>query len=267
MSISFGNEDKSWAQYGLIQSPVLFKNEETPYKAIIRNGELIKILGRGYELFPNEEAIQMANSAAELTALHPFPIKAYGLKTEDNILYNKEETKIRAIYTYDNVEKVDGDKVNLGVNIFNSIDGSSSFGCGLFTFRGICSNGVIFGYEKLFSMKRMHTIGLNKILDDMKNRMITVMEKGQDVIETYRHMAEQKLTKQLIAKILKSRLSKRVLPDYITEEEATLPDLTQWDLYNDITEQIWHNEKAGLHTKTFQFDTLHRVMPIQVRRI
>jgi hypothetical protein len=264
--IRFGDPDTTWRQYGLLQYPIIFSDEDSPYKAIVRKGELVKILGRGYELFPNEEALKLANQASDLVGLHPFTVSAPGLRTDGHVIFNEDETRMRAIYTLGRVEKVDGDEVNVGVNVFNSIDGSSSFGCGLFTFREICSNGVILGYEKIFQVKRIHTKGLSRVLEEMKTRMIYTMERGLDVLEGYRRMAQEKVTEKLVDRILNSRLSLKVLPNYIKEEEATLPDLNQWQLYNDITELIWHNADAGLHTKTFQFNTLHRAMPLQVRR-
>jgi len=264
--ISFGEPDKTWQQYDLLQYPILYSEDDTAYKAIVRDGDLIKILGQGYELFPNEEALKLADQAAALVGLKPFNVSAPGLRTEENVIYNDTATRMRAIYAVGKVHRVDGEEVNLGVNVFNSIDGSTSFGCGLFTFRSICGNGVILGYERIFSAKRMHTRGLSKLLGDMKARIILVMERGLDVLESYRRMAQEKVTERLVDRILRSRLSLKVLPGYVKEEEAKLPDINQWQLYNDVTELIWHNEDAGLHTKTFQFNTLHRVMPLQVRR-
>ena len=47
MSIRFGDPDATWRQYRLLQYPVVFDDEDTPYKAIVRDGELVKILGQG----------------------------------------------------------------------------------------------------------------------------------------------------------------------------------------------------------------------------
>ena len=268
MKIRFGEPDTTWRQYGLEQYPIIFADGETPYKAIVRDGGLVRILGLGYELFPNEEALKLADQAAELAGLRPFSVGlAPGLRTEGHVIFSEGETRMRAIYTPGKIEKINGEEVNVGVYVYNSIDGSTSFGCGLFTFREICGNGVILGYEKIFQVKRIHTKGLSRVLEEMKARMVLVMEKGLDIVESYRRMAQEKVTEKLVDRILKSRLSLKVLPDYITQEEVQLPDLSQWQLYNDITELIWHNADAGLHTKTFQFNTLHRVIPLQVRRV
>jgi hypothetical protein len=93
------------------------------------------------------------------------------------------------------------------------------------------------------------------------------MDQSISLLETYRRMAATKVTDKFITKILKSRLPAKVLPDYLKEEEAKLPNITEWQLYNDITELIWHNEKTGLHSKTFQFNTLHSITPLTPRRV
>jgi hypothetical protein len=54
------------------------------------------------------------------------------------VVFNRDETRMRAIYMLGRVERLDWDEVNVGVNVFNSIDGSSSFGCGLPSPSGRC---------------------------------------------------------------------------------------------------------------------------------
>jgi len=267
MQIAFGEPDTTWAKYGLEELPIMFAGRDTPYKAIVRNEKLVKILGRGYELFPNEEALKIADEAAKLVGLEPMAIEAPGLTVDGNVLLDKDAIRVRALYHLGRVEKIDGEEVNVALNVFNSIDGSTAFGCGIFTYRYICGNGVIYGKEKVLDIRRVHTKGLQTVVQDLKARMVLMLERGVDVLDSYRRMTEERVTEKLIDRILRTRLPKRVLPDYITEEEVILPDLTQWQLYNDITEAIWHNADTGLHTKTFQFNTLHKVTPLQVRRL
>jgi hypothetical protein len=63
--------------------------------------------------------------------------RAPGLRT-GGVVFNRDETRMRAIYMLGRVERLDWDEVNVGVNVFNSIDGSSSFGCGLPSPSGRC---------------------------------------------------------------------------------------------------------------------------------
>jgi len=92
------------------------------------------------------------------------------------------------------------------------------------------------------------------------------MERAPAILDAYRRLAEQKITERLIERLKKSRLSKKVLPDYITVDEISPEalNLSRWELYNDITEAIWHNLKAGMRTKTFQFKVLHQVMEVRI---
>ena len=267
MEINFGEPYMAWKQYGLEQYPIQVDGKDTNYKAIFKDNGLVKVLGKDYELFPNEEALKIADAAASLAGLTPFAPKTFGVRAEGHMLYNKQETKMRAIYTPGKIQRVVGEEVIVGVNVFNAIDGSSSFGCGIFTFRSICSNGVIFGYEEVMSLRRIHTKGLQAAIEDMKAKMVLVMEQGTSLLETYRRMAAVKVTEKFIDRILSSRLPAKVLPYYLKEEEAKLPDITEWQLYNDVTELIWHNEKTGLHSKTFQFNTLHSIIPLTPRRV
>lgn len=262
MEISFEKPDDTWSRYGLAEFPVLINNRETRYKAIARGNKLVTIVGKGYYLYPNEEALKIADKAAKLVGLQPFQATVAGLKSEGHALYNQGRTQMRALYLTPENHKVDGDKVNVGVNVFNSIDGSTSFGCSLFTFREICSNGVIFGKETVFSVRRIHTVGLEKAIETLKTRILRTMEQASDLLADYKLMAQMKVTEELVERLKKSRLPKRILPDYIQEEEAEIPNLTQWQLYNDITEAIWHNARTGLKSKAFQYKTLHAAMEV-----
>jgi hypothetical protein len=82
-------------------------------------------------------------------------------------------------------------------------------------------------------------------------------------------MAAEKVTDEIIQKIKKSRISNKVLPEYLAAKVPTVEttDLTQWKVYNDVTEAIWHNAKSAMKTKLFQFQTLHQIMPLEVRAI
>jgi hypothetical protein len=266
--ISFGTADDAWKQHGLQELPVRYNGGKTPFKAITRHGEFVTILGRGYYLFPNEEAFKLATQAADLVGLKPFAPKGLDgtkrLRQQGNVFYNREQTLMHAWYAPPKTYDVEGEQMHIGCDVVNSIDGSTSFGCSVFTYRGICANGVIFGYRELAGFKRMHTKGMENILGNLKTRMVSVMDTALATLERYQELAENPVTTALVEKIRKSRLPKKVLPDYLqpdAAEEAAL-GFTEWQLYNDITQEIWHNAKTGLRTKTFQFATLHRALKV-----
>jgi len=269
MQFSLGKPDETWQKYGLTQAPILFNNAKTPYKAIIREGKLISILGKNYFLLPNEEVLELATQAAEMAGLQPFTeggVRSRAMIKHGHIFYNKDKTVMHAWFApKNNTIEVNGEKMHIGCNVINSIDGSTSFGCSVFTFRHICSNGVIFGYKQISGVRHIHTKSLGNIVKQLKTMMLQIMDKGNETIEKYRLLAEQEVTENLIEKIRKSRLPKKILPDYITNPEEVainLSDLTKWELYNDITEAIWHNSSSGLKTKQFQFQTLHQILKV-----
>lgn len=262
--LSFGDPDQTWQRHGLLEYPVTFNDSPSKYKAVVRKGELVAILGRGYKLLPNEEALRIAEEAAELAGLQRFK-----QGPDQGTIYNKKATRMHAWFApQEGAHPINGEQVHVGVSIKNAIDGSSAFSCGAFTYRMLCSNGVLLGYRQLPGfITRMHTKGLEKVIENLKNRMIRVMDQAHDIIRRYRQMTAQEATEKLAEAIKQSRLSKKVLPEYLKAEEPTveITELTEWHIYNDITELIWHNADAGIKTKTYQFQRLHRIMPLRVK--
>jgi len=267
MKIEFGRSETEWAQYGFAEPMIVFNGEETGFKAIVKEDRLIKVLTDRYHLYPNEEALKVANKAAKLAGLRRFTADTPGMRNEKHVVYSNDGNRMRALFMLKGDHKVDSEVVNLGVNVYNSIDGTTSFGAGLFTFREMCSNGVIWGKQDIRTVRHAHTIGLAKVIEAMKGAMVLLMEEAIGVVESYRRMAQVKVQEDLVNRLNDSYLSKKILPEYVTEKEVALPDVTEWDLYNDVTEAIWHNEKTGLKSKAFQFTTLHKIMPLVPRRI
>lgn len=267
--ISFGQPDDAWKQHGLQELPVRYNGGKTPFKAITRHGQFVTILGRGYYLFPNEEALTLATQAADLVGLQPFAPKGLDgtkrLRQQGNVFYNREQTLMHAWFAPPTTHDVQGEQMHIGCDVVNSIDGSTSFGCSVFTYRSICANGVIFGYRELAGFKRTHTKGMEHVVSGLKTRMVRVMDTALATLERYQQLAANPVTDALVAKIHNSRLPNKVLPDYLQEDAAEDAALgfTEWQLYNDITQAVWHNSNTGLRTKTFQFATLHRALKVQ----
>lgn len=274
-SLSFGNPDLTWQQYGIEQSPILFNGAKTAYKAVIRNGEIVSIVSNQYRLLPNEEAVKLADQAASLAGLVPFHEFSgdWFVRMDSHVIQDRDGRRVHALYAIDKSFDVNGEKMHLGVGVHNSIDGSTGFGCGIFTFRHACANMVwagMKGYEQAFDERqtieylyKRHTKGLETFMGGLKNAIVTVMDKANIILETYQQLAETAVTQEFLEKLRKSRLPDKVLPDYIAKpEESTVNpvSLTQWQVYNDITAAIWHNAKSGLKTKDFQFRTLHAII-------
>lgn len=134
------------------------------------------------------------------------------------------------------------------------------------------------GYTQEFDQRRTldyiykkHTASLKELKDNLKEAILKVMEKADNIIRSYEEMAQRKITEELLQKIKNSTLPRKLLPDYLQldEEQTTLIEVnghTEWDIYNDLSANIWHNTKTDVATKNTQFRVLHRVLPLVVRQ-
>lgn len=273
--LSFGTPDKTWAKYGFSENPIIY-GKATGYKAILRQDQLVAILGANYALLPNEEALTITNEAAALAGFQPFKAKTLASK-----ITNQRDTQMRLFYTKpDSWADVDGEKVSVGLSVRNSIDGSTGFGIGTFSYRSICSNGVIFGYKNLqqaegfeqtvLSIQKKHSKGLRVVIENLKNTIVTIMDNANIVLERYNEMAERKATLELIEKLTKTKLPKNVFPaTWINPESRTAifseGSLTEWNVYNELTAAIWHSPKASVESKEDNYVQLHRIMQVTQR--
>jgi hypothetical protein len=278
--ISAGKRDKKWKQYGIEQIPIKLNGEDTTHRVLAKHGEFVGIVGKHYRVLPNELALELADESARLTNMQPVTgilDSAMGYKGmnyfNDNQHVIQNKWKMHAFYDTGREVDINGGGLKLGVALHNSIDGSMGFNVGIFTFRYICSNMVFVGFkgaslqgQTLDYLYGRHTQSLRKLIDELQVRIMTIMEKAHLIVDAYEEMARVKATEELIKKIRASRISDKVLPEYMKLEELQLKDLTQWNVYNDITEAIWHSPKANLDTKMTYMDQLHRVMPVIPRR-
>lgn len=271
MSLVFGSPDRAWERYDILQYPLVFNSKETRAKAIVRGEDLISIAGKGYTLLPNEEALKLADEAAELVGFKKFSERLTNGNWESgnvrgHVLCNEKDTQMHALYVAQDVDPtMRGDSdLYVGVDVQNSIDGRKSFGVGIFSFRSACKNGVIFGKKEIESVRHPHTAKLKDVISQLKNLFVMQMDKAKLIREGYQELATEKATRKLLEALSKTRIPTKVLPEYIKDpEQSTLiTDLTVWDVYNDVTEAIWHNAKTDLPAKEFQFNQLHKVVPL-----
>jgi len=281
-TFSLGTPDETWSKYDLHEHPIQFNGKPTTVKAILRGeDQLVSIAGKGYQLLPNEEALKIANQAAELTGFVPFFEKmkdsAWTLgKPSGNILCNGKNTQMHAFYVPKEIEveldhrsraghqiyTLRGEQVHVGVDVVNSIDGKKSFGVGTFSFRSICKNGVLFNSQNLGGVKHAHTISLKPVIEQLKTLFVQQMDHAREIFEGYQRLASEKVTTELIERLKKARLPSKVFPDYIQNDQPAPADTSKWDLYNDLTAGIWHNNENDVTGKEFQFNQLHRALPV-----
>ncbi|MDD5263858.1 MAG: DUF932 domain-containing protein [Candidatus Bipolaricaulis sp.] len=293
-SIGLGKPDETWAKHNLYQYPITFNGAPTRAKMIIRDRvkedatsgtfndveELIAIAGQGYNLLPNEEVLDVANQAAKLAGFEPFFERLtkgdWSLgKVNGHVLCNNKETQMHALYIPKETNKHNweetevGKVVRVGVDVVNSIDGKKSFGIGLFSFRAACTNGVLFGGKQETAVHYAHTKSLSSVVEQLKTLFVQQMDNARLILENYQRLNREKLQKKDVELLQRVRLPEKILPAYVADEEQVkqeaFKDVTKWTAYNDITAQIWHNPKNDLTGKEFQFNQLHKAIPVTLR--
>jgi len=202
-TLTFGNPNGEWSQYGLYETPVVVNGLVSGYKAITQGSDLVCVVSDQYKLIPNQEAVKVADQAAELAGLVPFDkFSGEWLQRLDNhVITDHGKHRVHALYASNQPYQVQGEKMHIGVGVHNSIDGSTSFGCGIFTFRHACANMVLAGmrgYTQEFDQRKTiegiykrHTAGLTPVITSLKNAILGIMEKANILIETYNKMANR----------------------------------------------------------------------------
>jgi len=282
ISLTSGQPDDTWSQYNLAEVPLLLNGEQTKYKAILQAGEIAQIATNQYHVLPNEEAVKIADATAAQMGLVPFDefTGSWFQRLDDHVI--RDGFKVHALYALNEPYNVNGDEMHIGVGVHNSIDGTTSFGAGVFTFRNACRNMVLAGskgYHQDFDQRKTleyvykrHTAAIDPVVGQLSHIISDIMDRAVDIIESYKKMAKQNADNQYLedlqTRLLRSRLPAKVYPSYLLAEpeKATVLNAkpeTIWDVYNDITANIWHNQSTNMRIKIFQFDHLHKVIPLQ----
>lgn len=236
LRIEFGKIDETWAKYGLVEAQILYNGKPSQYKGIIKDGKLVAILGAAFKLVPNEEVVRIGDQVAGEVGAKPFKVRY----ARTNYLLNKAKTRVYAQYIMPRGFDIDGkDRVYVGFSLQNGIDGSLAFGASGFTFRSVCENGVFMGYRQIARFYRKHTKGFEIDFDSVKKAVENVLEETRSAIKAYRKLVRMELNEEIAEAIAKSKLPRKVLPDYIETEKDKLvrwdSSKTLWTVYNDIT--------------------------------
>ena len=295
LTLRVGTLSPTWANYGLTETPLLLSKggafEPSKYKLILKgkqnkpeiNSELIAILSKEYELFPNEELAKVMDRWATEN----------GFKRKEDSRYTYMGSHGNAQFlTYLPRDEKDGsyyigdrkDQVRLGFCARNSIDGSVGFGLDVFTFRGLCWNGAIvmtregsraFNQYQIAEkadakLHHKHTSGLQEIVKNLDRYVAELHEVGEGVIAYYRHLATQRFNREIAEALNKTILPKKYLEHNGTmtfedkKQKKTLVSIDSkadmWTVYNSLSEAIWHQTSTDMRSKFQYFGVTHDVL-------
>ena len=143
-----------------------------------------------------------------------------------------------------------GDDVALGLQFWNSYDGSTSFSMRYMLYRLACLNGMTFsdtfnsyrfkhspsseGWDQIIldNSKRINDSTMNGSLEEVLNKM-TNLSKREISVDSLAHIRDNELEK------LPAGTWGEVMDHFLLEE----PENTAWDLLNAGTNVLWHKEK------------------------
>lgn len=292
-------KDDTFPEYGLKTVPVLNNGNDTGRRFIFRDNEFVADVTSRYNLIPNEKVLEIADEIADELGAEPFCDfdGDWYMELDDHAVTDREGRRLHAMYAWSE-DTVQGDEMQYGFIVHNSIDKSLGFSVGLFTFRHACSNMVWMAAGKgqnrgmdfddrnvLESYYHKHTSGLETEASEVKELIRQTVGKIPEVHETYEEWAQTGVTIEDV-KRLRDRLPHSDFPDWVDEAVKAIEDLredldedeelsetqkdaefldklpsgeTTWDLYNDLTESAWHGDTSD-QTKRKKNKDIHRTL-------
>ncbi len=149
------------------------------------------------------------------------------------------------------IQPEDGHKINLGLRVSNTYDGSGSIIGKAFAYRSICQNGMIFGKKLFACMYKIHKG--NTQVDVFKDITIKIAEFGNELNIAITEAAKDYVEKEVIGEVLeKIGIGKRYR-EYILSKASELGKMNRWELYNLITNMASSKliEKSEMTRETY----------------
>jgi hypothetical protein len=279
-TIAFAKSDDTWAKHDLSQMPIRVNGESTGYKAIVRTGAvpgLVAITHQTYKLYPHEEALAVADDLAKVVGAkrldklprvgHQFLI--HGQANRDSVRVNAHTSfsthgnRMNAFYLLDDEFSIEKkDTVRLGFSVHNAIDGSRTFGADGFTYRTICTNGVIVRDKSIAWLRFVHSKNMDISRKNMGESLGLLVERTRQLVRIYKEWSDLELEKKT-AEQLVSRIPDKYLPDFIETEKKKFSRIlgshSLWDTYNAITQPLWHGKGEMVYKENI-YERLHRVL-------
>ena len=203
------------------------------YKAIVSpNGDsdrVIAVVKNSYKLVPNKELIEpFLNQVSKL-----------GVRWKIDPSHSFSQiNRMRLQITFPDIMVSDKEsEIPLSVYLHNSYDQTEGVRLFWGAIRAICSNGMIFG-DVLGTMYARHTSGF--VFEKFDNQFHNVTDKITSVQNRITDLRSTEIDLSFMQKVQEA-LGKRRLEEILQTD--TVPDISQWDLLNDITYFISHNEK------------------------
>jgi hypothetical protein len=201
------------------------------FKAIVahpdESPQVVGIVKKSYKLVSNQSLIS------------PFMDQIASLRTRwyiDTSHSFVEPNRMRLQVTFPDVYASDREsRIPLSVYLHNSYDQSEGIRLYWGAIRAVCTNGMIMG-DVLGKIYARHTKGFQPEL--VHRQFENVADNIQRVEQRILELDSMPVDTALMEKVQQA-LGKRRLEEIVATD--TLPDMSQWDLYNRITWLVSHN--------------------------
>tara|TARA_R100000781_G_C4077712_1_gene126650 strand:- start:156 stop:947 length:792 start_codon:yes stop_codon:yes gene_type:complete len=208
------------------------------------------VVRENYLLVPNEEVTEAAEKIAQETDIkfefdreffngHSF---IYSMKSSDSI----GEIKV-------------GDDVALGLQFWNSYDGSRSFGFSMMLYRLLCTNGMM--SKKVFDTYRFkHTPGQDEGWQESLDKVVTkinTISSGDEKIDNFilnlQKLEDYRITSKNLGQVRHNHLKDiptslwgQILDRFLDPAGQYHSETNGWGLLNSATDILWHKDKPNL---------------------
>ena len=253
-----GEPEQTWDDYCIELVPVEANGRDTGKRAIMRNGEFLSMVSEQYRLLPNEHAVSVADGIAD--ELGAVPFSDFGgdwyIKLDEHVFQDPEGRRAHALYAWDDPVDLtgNGEEIQLGFAVHNSIDASMGFRVGLFTFRHACANMVFMGIDRsgmsfdqrdvINFAEQRHTMGLD--VDNLRAFIEDTIQFGPMVIDAYQSWVDEDLTSVHAMRLLEQArdgyLSRRYdLPTWLQDAYEQIEEADQRARENETLNGVHQN--------------------------
>ena len=208
----------------------------------------VGVVGHSYMLLPNEEVKDAAHQVAEECKIDFVHDKTFF--NGRNFVYSMKSNHVAG-------EVKAGDDVALGMQFWNSYDGSKAFGFAMMLYRLVCTNGMM--SKDHFNTYRFKHEPKSEDWSDNLEQVVTNINnlangtyQLEDFIKTLRVLSNTEVTMDKLGDIRHNHLQE--IPVSIWGQivdrftRTSVEDHSGWDLLNASTDLLWHKENPTVTT-------------------
>lgn len=250
LTVGFGvtETDPKWSEYGITEKHLSYQENKTNFKAIIKEDKLVTLVKNRYTVIPNELILE------DIVPL----IERFGYDQLDSPAKKSNGNRLMLYFVKPELHNLSNNEgIKLGLLLKNSIDGSLSLGVEGFSYRELCSNGVIMGQETVQSFHKKHVGNAEEIINRLEESVALVNKTSLRILEKYKHMTQVKFENDRYES-LKENVPRKLLIGVSSKIEQG----TDWNAYNEITQNLWHNKKVSQMGQYGLMKTVNRVFEV-----